>query len=62
MNLKKLKKLNITFLIIMVICVFGIMFNENPTTEMYIITFQFVIFVTQIICNFVILSKILNKN
>lgn len=61
MNLKKLKKLNITFLIIMVICVFGIMFNENPTTEMYIITFQFVIFVTQIICNFVILSKILNK-
>lgn len=61
MNLKKLKKLNITFLIIMVICVFGIMFNENPTTEMYIITFQFVIFLIQIICNFVILSKILNK-
>jgi hypothetical protein len=62
MNLKKLKKLNITFLIIMVICVFGIMFNENPTIEIFIITFQFVIFLIQIICNFVILRKILNKN
>lgn len=61
MNLKKLKKLNITFLIIMVICVFGIMFNENLTIEIFIITFQFVIFLIQIICNFVILSKILNK-